>query len=226
MSADDIIKIIERLPEYLQLVYPGYITIYLYCFFRAFTIKDSKTTILKAIILSYIYNVVFNQISNLIFISGRLNYIFVENIALTLIAAIVAYISFWITKSRKIESILKRLKISTTFSSNEIEEMEKCSDDGTWLVIYMKDNDIVYEGFLVSKEMEPDKKQYIAITKYRKYFLSADGKPTKPYIDDYSNNDKEKAVLYLDKISHFEIRDTSVKAKEKIINKTENKESA
>lgn len=42
MSADDILKIIAALPEYIKYIYPGYLSIYLYLFFRGKTLKDNN----------------------------------------------------------------------------------------------------------------------------------------------------------------------------------------
>lgn len=55
MSADDILKIIAALPEYIKYIYPGYLSIYLYLFFRGKTLKDNNYIIVKAIAISYIY---------------------------------------------------------------------------------------------------------------------------------------------------------------------------
>ncbi len=209
MSADDIIKIIEKLPEYIKLVYPGYMTIYLYYFFRALTIKDNKTIILKAVILSYIYNIIIGEFSIIFFISGDLNYEFVVHILLLVASIVIAYISYIFTKSKRVLIFLQKLNINTTFSTNEIEELESQSENGTWLVAYMEDSNIVYEGFLINKEMEPDKRQYIVLAMYRKYILDEKGKPRKPYIDDFSDNCKQKVMIFYNKISHLEVRDTT-----------------
>lgn len=208
MNADDIIKIIEKLPEYIKLVYPGYITIYLFYFFRAITIKDNKAIILKAVILSYIYNVLIDETCTLFFIKGNLGYVFVENILLMILSIIIAYLSYSLTRSKKVRTILEKFNIYTTFSSNEIDEMECQSTNGTWIVVYLKDSDIVYEGFIVNKEMEPDKDRYIALAMYRKYTIDTNGKPVTPYIDDYSKNCNEKVVIYYRQIALFEVRDT------------------
>lgn len=210
MGPDDIIKIIEKLPEYIKLIYPGYITIYLYYFFRALTVKDNKTVVLKATMLSYIFNIIADQVCTLFFIKGNLNYEFAENMVLIFISFSVAYICFLLTKSKRLISLMEKMKIYTTFSTNEIEEIENQSDNGAWLVVYMKENSIVYEGYLINKEMEPDKKQYIILSKYRKYIIGKNGKPQEPYIDDYSNNEREKAVIFYDKIATIEVRDTII----------------
>jgi hypothetical protein len=213
LNADEVIKIIEKLPEYIKLIYPGYITVYLYYFFKAFTLKDNKAIILKAIILSYIYNIVTSELCDVFYINGILGYEFVENILLIIFSVTVAYFSYRLTTCKLLRNMLDRLNIRTTFSSNEIEEMESQSSDGTWLVVYLKESNIVYEGYIVNKEMEPEKERYIALSRYRKYTVDANGKPVTPYIDDCANNCKEKVVIYYNQISRFEIRDTSCKNK-------------
>lgn len=209
MSADDVIEIIEALPEYLKLIYPGYITIYIYYFCRAITIKDNKTIILKSIVLSYIYSILINEIVLPLDIFNKIsNKQLIENILLTLLALIVAYISYRLTKSKRILNIFEGMKIHTTFSTNEIEEMENQSKDGTWVVAYMNGDNLVYEGYLINKEMEPDKRQYIALTQYRKFKTDKDGKPQEPYIEDFSDSCNEKVIIYMGNITHFEIRST------------------
>ena len=41
------------------------------------------------------------------------------------------------------------------------------------------------------------------MSKYRKYLLRDDGRKKK--LADYSEDDKEKVLIYFDRISHFEI---------------------
>lgn len=204
MSADEIIEIIEVLPEYLKLFYPGYITIYVYYFCRAITIKDNKTIILKSIVVSYIYKILTDKIFLLDFLSTRRNQ-FIENLLLIILALVIAYLSFRLTKSKRLNEILKRMGIRTTFSLNELEEIENQSKNGTWLALYIKHDNLMYEGFLINKEMESDRRQYVILNKYRKYITKNDEK-SETYIEDFTENPDEKVLIYLDNIKYFEIR--------------------
>ena len=44
MRADDIMEIIDKLPEYIKYIYPGYLTIYTYYFMRGKTLQDNRQT--------------------------------------------------------------------------------------------------------------------------------------------------------------------------------------
>lgn len=211
MSADDIIKIINQLPEYIKLLYPGYITIYLYYFFRAITVRENKTVIFKALILSYIYNIIIDDLCDVFFIQGNLNYEVAYNLLLILVSIIVSYVSYRIVKSKYTIDILQWFKVYTTFSTNEIEELQNQSKNGTWMVVFLRDSKIVYEGYLINKEMEPDKRQYITLSNYRKYIIDNSGRPVEPYIEDHSDNENEKALIFYELVTNCEIRDTQIK---------------
>ena len=75
MNSDEILKIIEALPRYIQYFFPGYLTIYLYLFFRSLTFKENKGNVIKAISISYIYVVILQEIVEPFF-----NYILPNNI--------------------------------------------------------------------------------------------------------------------------------------------------
>lgn len=211
MSAKDVIEIIDSIPQYLMYIYPGYITIYLYYFFRGITVKETKGIMLKAIILSYIYISIQSKLDDSIELIKKTNFqnFINSDIELCLIAVLVAYFAYRFVRSNKSISFLEKLRVFTTFSTNELEEIEKDCVDGMWLCVYLKDSNIAYEGFLIKKEMEPDRKQYIVICGYRKYVIGEDGKPKSPYIYDYSNNQNQKAMIYFDEIKRFEIVDNT-----------------
>lgn len=55
MSADEILKVIQEIPNYITYIYPGYLTIYAYLFFKGKTLKDSNYIFIKSIAISYVY---------------------------------------------------------------------------------------------------------------------------------------------------------------------------
>ena len=81
-------------------------------------------------------------------------------------------------------------------------------NEGAWLVVYLKDDDVVYEGALGPKELEAERKRYICLNGYYKYFLGEDGKPVEPYIEDYEKNTKETVMIFYDSIKRIEKRDS------------------
>lgn len=67
----------------------------------------------------------------------------------------------------------------------------------------MKDSNIMYEGSLTEKELENCRTKFFCLSKYRKYLLQEDGRKKK--LKDYSDDEKEKVLIYFEQISHFEI---------------------
>lgn len=195
----DLITLFDILPNYLVYVYPGYITIYLYLFFRSKSITDSKGVIVKSVVISYIY----------VSILSSLELSLIEqNAILILSSCVLAYISFRITKSKTVKKILHKLGIYTTFYDNSIDALKK-GNTGAWLCVYLKDSDIVYEGSLGNQELEPNRKNYITLTGYWKYRLDANGKPQHPYIEEYDDDHEEEVLIFWDEIKRIEKRKTT-----------------
>ena len=95
------------------------------------------------------------------------------------------------------------MKINTSFAKNEIEVIQKKYNDTIWIYVYMKDSNLMYEGSLTEKELEDCRTKFFCLSKYRKYLLLDNGEKKK--LADYSNDEKEKVLIYFDRISHFEI---------------------
>lgn len=198
MSARDIVDAIKEIPQYITYIYPGYITLYVYAFLRAEHMRDTKGMILKSVALSYIYSVCLEKIYG----SSELW----KNFLLIITAVLVAYTAYIIVKSETICDIFDRLGIQTTFWNNEIEALQGF-DTGAWLTVYLKNEDIVYEGHLHLKELEPGQRHYISLTAYWKYKLGEDGTPIKPYIESNDNNPKEEVVIFYENINRIEKRE-------------------
>ncbi len=212
MSADDILKIIAALPEYIKYIYPGYLSIYLYLFFRGKTLKDNNYIFVKAIAISYIYAWLIQWLRQSVFLSGIVNVILFnapgelkQNLCLLILSVSIAYIFYRIAISKHICRILEFFKVRTTFYDNEIEALANF-DDGAWLVVYLKDDSVVYEGSLGAKELDPDKRQYICLNSYYKYFLNEEGKPKEPYIEDHADEPDETVVIFYESIKRIEKR--------------------
>ena len=212
MNADDILRIVDALPEYVKYIYPGYLSIYVYLFFRGKTLRDNNYIFVKAIAISYIYIWLVNWIGESERLRRIMNVVFLgaprelkQNICLLIVSVGVAYIFYRISISHKICEILERLKIRTTFYDNEIEALADF-DDGAWLVVYLKDDSVVYEGSLGDKELEPERRQYICLNGYYKYVLDSKGKPEDPYIEDHEKEPEETVMIFYDSIKRIEKR--------------------
>lgn len=212
MRPEDVIKIIDEIPKYICYIYPGYITMYLYYYFHSLTLDDTTGKLLKSIAISYFYVVIIKWIVELIncvpfidLVDGVNGVAF--NIFLAFFSVAVPCIVNLLEKSQKYDNKVKKIKtffkIDTSFSKNEIEVIQKKYNDTIWIYVYMKDSSIMYEGSLTEKELEDCRTKFFCLSKYRKYLLLDNGEKKK--LADYSNDEKEKVLIYFDRISHFEI---------------------
>lgn len=199
MTAEDVIKIIQYIPEYITYIYPGYITIYVYYFLRAKKIKDNAQTLLKSILISYIY----------ITLSAGIpcRSVFWANVGYIVLALLIAFISYRITKSNIILKIYNKIGIQTTYYENPIEALAG-PQNSAWLIVYLKDDDIAIEGSLGHKELEEGAERYITLEGYTKYSVKQDGTFLHPPICTYVNNLNEKCVIKYDEIKYVEKCDT------------------
>lgn len=174
--------------------------------------KDNNYIFVKAIAISYIYVWLVQWLGQSIYLRRIINAIFFnapkelkQNICLLVLSVTIAYIFYRIAVSNGVCKILEFFKIRTTFYDNEIEALADF-DKGAWLVVYLKDDSVVYEGSLGEKEMEPDKRQYICLNSYYKYFLNKKGNPKEPYIEDHANEPDKTVVIFYDDIKRIEKR--------------------
>ena len=194
MELNDIEKLIQMIPEYIEYVYPGFLLMYLFQFFKGRSTRVTKETIMVAICLSYVMKLPFHS-------SHRV----ANNILLIVGALIIAYMAYRITESDKTVSALRWLKIYTTFDENEIDVLVGESN-AAWLCVYLKDENLVYEGSLGPKEMEKGEERFITLEAYYKYCLNGEGNPIEPYIEDHDGDYEEKVVIRFDDIKRIEKR--------------------
>lgn len=212
MNADDFLKIIQGIPEYIKYIYPGYLTVYTYYFFKGKTLKDSNYNLVKAIALSYLYIILIEGLGSILCVSVVVNWIFVNasyeiklNMGLLAVSIISAYIAYRSTISKRLNMVLSKLKINTTFYDNEMEVLADF-DRGVWLCVYLKDDEVVYEGSLGYKELEEDRRKYICLNSYYKYYLDENGKPKEPYVEDHEHEHEQTVLIFYDSIKRIEKR--------------------
>ncbi len=203
VSVDDILKILDSLTRYIVYFYPGYITIYVYYFLKAKTLKEDKGIIAKSVVLSFLYKICIEKFR----ISSEILYHF----TMVTVSIIIPYIVYLIQESDIAREILDFLNIPISFKENEIEALE--GEESPWLVVYMKNEKFVYEGFLGERELEEGKKRFISLKKYRKYILDDEGNPRKPYIKNNMTDD-DVVIIYYDDIEIIEKRN-NIQGKEK-----------
>ncbi len=205
MTAKDISEIIAGIPYYITYIYPGYLTMYTYFFLRGKTLKDTSYIFIKVIAISYVYLGILEWIKKLDFTWLPLPIQLKQDMALITISLLVAYLAYRIVRSKKIIKFLDSLQINTTFYENEIDVLSDF-DQGAWLCVYLKDDNVIYEGSLGYKELDEDRRQYICLDSYYKYYLDKQGKPKEPYIEDYGNNPNESVLIFYDSIKRIEKR--------------------
>jgi hypothetical protein len=212
LNADEILKIIQSLPEYIKYIFPGYLSMYTYLFLRGKTIKDNSYIIMKSIAISYIYLWVLewikdieclNNIEDIIFKS--VPYELKQSICLVILGIVFPYVFYRIITLKKTQTFLSKLKIQTTFYDNEIEMLAEFNE-GAWLCVYLNDDEVVYEGSLGNKELDDDKRKYICLNSYYKYLLDEEGKPKDPYIEDHEKEPEETVMIFYDSVKRIEKR--------------------
>lgn len=215
MTVKELVSIIEVIPQYVCYIYPGYISLYLYYYFHSLTLDESKAKAVKSVAISYFYIIVLKETIEQI---NRNPYIEVKNdisgvwfnLFLIFVSILIPYILYMLEKKCKILSKAKRkLGINTSFAKNEIDALQRKYNDTIWIYVYMKNSNIMYEGSLTEKEMEESRTKFFCLSKYRKYLLKENGEKKK--LADYSNDEKEKVLIYFNMISHFEIANVDKK---------------
>ena len=164
MTAQDILSLINALPQYMIYLYPGYITIYVYLFLEAKSMQDSKGILLKSICISFLYKIGLDNIAHRFCIhlddSKMLYHIF-----MILICCIVAFIIWKIQYIKAFQNLLKRIGIDTKFEGDGIDILDNGSQ-AAWLKVYLKSGNVVYEGFLGERELEEGKHKFIILKGY------------------------------------------------------------
>ena len=208
--AEQIIYVIEKLPPYICYIYPGYISMFLFYYFNGLTLNDTKSKVIKCITLSYLYILVAKKVIIPFVNESKCIELSCENqaldfhIVLILLSVIIPYfIYIGLFKNDMLTKILKFLSIDTVTYKNEINLLQSKYDDTIWIRVYMKDKNLVYSGSLTENELEEGKAKFFCLSKYRKYLIKQNGKEKK--LVDFSNDDKEKVLIYLEQVSHFEV---------------------
>lgn len=156
--------------------------------------KDGKGIVAKAVVVSFLYKICLDRLN----IKLEMTYHFLMLCS----SVIIPYIAILIQKSDTIKDLFDFLEIRTSFKDNEIDILDN-GEISPWLKIYMRNEKIVYEGFLGSKELEDGKRQFISLKKYRKYILDEKGRPKEPFIEKH-NTDDDEVIIFYDEIKLIE----------------------
>lgn len=95
------------------------------------------------------------------------------------------------------DSVLTLIKSDRSYGHSEFDII--CSkDESVWVHVHLKDSSIVYEGSITAEELEADVRRYIVLSGYRKYTFSK--KYKKEYLEDNSEDNDKKVIIYYDEI--------------------------
>lgn len=211
MDTKNILALIDALPAYIQYIYPGYITIYLYMFFKEKSIKDSKYIACKSLALSYFYIEFLKFIRHVKYISFICNKLsettfweLAQIIGLVAIATFVAYFAYQVERSKFAEKLLTKLKIDTELEKSEIGQLVD-PQNGVWIIVYLKSTNIVYEGSLISYHLEDTaNRKNITLCKYRKYQIDQNEKSIQSSVENHDADVSKQVVIYYDDILRIE----------------------
>lgn len=193
-------EIIQLIPKYVEYIYPGFLLMYLYQFFKGKDVRLAKENLIAAICMSYVMKILPWNSEDLSPIC--------RNIGLIATAVGIAFIGFQLTKWQMAIRFFRKLGIYTTFAENSIDSLLD-EANSAWLCVYLKDSDLVYEGSLGPKELESGKDRFITLEGFYKYQLDSSGRPIEPYIEDHACDYEEKVVVRYDDIKLIEKRNVN-----------------
>lgn len=193
----DILMLIYNLPKLIVYLYPGYITIYIYKFCRGITVRNTKSEILQSICLSYIYVAFIGKVPS--------QNEWQRNLILIVVSSLVGYIAYVVSTSGYFNKLTELAGITTSTAKDEIDFLRGPEKKPLWLRIYLKDEPVMYEGWLIGHDLEQGRNRFIILSKYRKYGINPD-KTLGECMSDY-DSDEEKVVIYYDNMACMEKRD-------------------
>lgn len=192
-------SLLRVIKEYIVYVYPGFITLMIYRFIIAKKVEENEYTLIKSIIISYIYVTILEEITKINFSQ----FIMFHHIALLIVACIVPIIWNCIFKSSIFTKILRAIKIDTNVHENMLESL-RAKEEGLWIRLYMDNYGIMYEGTLRSHESDPNREQEIVLSGYRFYRIKGESK-RKECLIDYANANEHWVKIKEKDITRMEI---------------------
>lgn len=194
MTVEEILLILDSLAKYISYFYPGYVTVYVYNFLKAFTVNETKGVIFKSIAISFLYKTCIDSL--------QVESLFYYHLTLFFVSVVVPYICYSLQKTEIVLKAFEKLGINTRFETNEIDILDN-GEYSAKLRVYLENERVMYEGLLGEKELEPNKKQFIILKQFKKYIVDKDGYSNKSCIESYAN-DEDKVLLFYEKINRIE----------------------
>lgn len=149
IEAENVIKIIEVLPELIIYIVPGYIVIWMKSFILSHKQKETNDIFIKSIVLSYLLTLISHN-----------------KLVLIILSIIIGYCLGRFLSSDKCSIILKGLGVNKTFHAciwEDISDLEY----GMWINIYLPNELIIYQGKLRKyEEKEVGQDRFIVLSNY------------------------------------------------------------
>ena len=207
---DGIFEIIDEMPNYISYIYPGFITIWIFCFLRGNRFKMTKSALLLSVCISFFY-ISSMQYFLVPFINEKLSISYISsdiknvkfNIVLFILAVIIPYLVYQIITWEDFDLLLRNVEIYTSVQQNEFDVLQEDYEQAIFITMYLKNTNISYSGYLKQKDMDKDSRRFLCLWKYRKFIVMKNGKLKR--IEDHTKDDKERVIIYYDDISCFEV---------------------
>lgn len=198
MTANEIIEIVNAIPDLIQYVYPGAITVYLFKFFKGYSIENYKGFIICSIALSYIYEIIVKFFTNF-----DSNQQLKMNMFLIILSITCSYSAYRLLESEVVGEILMYLGISTSVKSEEFSLLNS-DEQYTYLRIYLKNKPLVYEGYL--KNYEKEGKPFVILSQYKECVIDEDNLYEEKEMKDknFYGQDREWILIYISDIDRIE----------------------
>lgn len=196
MDGKKIEELVEVILNYIPLIYPGIISVFIFNFCNAVSSKDIKLFFLKALCVGYLYDILLHSCS----IDKMGNQLWYNAVLCTL-SICCPIILYKLVKSETIGMILSKFKIYTSTIDNDFEEM--CTGEKyNYLRIYDKNNPLIYEGYVRTFEKDNNRRQYIILTDYK--IIHYDENYEEKVIRELSGDINDRIIIYQEDIRIME----------------------
>lgn len=125
---DGIFEIIDEMPNYISYIYPGFITIWIFCFLRGNRFKMTKYALMLSVCISFFY-ISSMQYFLVPFINEKLSISYISsdiknvkfNIVLFIVAVMIPYLVYQIITWEDFDLLLRNVEIYTSIQQNEFD---------------------------------------------------------------------------------------------------------
>jgi len=181
---DNIIKLIELIPDLFIYLAVGYVFLKVYEFVRANeTSIEYGQTIFRSIVCSYVIKTIFDLVTNDLFTSNT-----AYTPLLLLFAVVLGYVSALVIKSKGLEAFLLSTKTNRTVNKNIWIDIFSVDGD---VRLYTNDGKYIYEGCFETCE-EDTREPLIVLKRYQKKKIEDE---KEMIIVDYTDDDKQMIVI-------------------------------